>query len=148
MEAVADPRPHAPSKGASLEAFSLTEKIIAFCRVLLALATVAIVIVDPKQPSFAPDVGVIVLWAYLLYSIVLFVLVRGEHVRQERVGAASAAADIVWVSIITLFTERGASPFFMLHVFLISSVSVRWGQAVTFPLTVFLALAYPAMTWI
>jgi signal transduction histidine kinase len=148
MEAVADPRPHAPSKGASLEAFSLTEKIIAFCRVLLALATVAIVIVDPKQPSFAPDVGVIVLWAYLLYSIVLFVLVRGEHVRQERVGAASAAADIVWVSIITLFTERGASPFFMLHVFLISSVSVRWGLQATVRVTAFLALAYPAMMWV
>jgi signal transduction histidine kinase len=148
MEAVAESHPHAPSKGASLEAFSLTEKIIAFCRVLLALATVAIVIVDPKQPSRLPDVGLAVLWAYLLYSIVLFGLVRGEHVRQERVGIVSAAADIVWVTIITLFTERGASPFFMLHVFLISSVSVRWGLAATVRVTAFLALAYPAMMWI
>ena len=75
-------------------------------------------------------------------------LVRGEHVRQERVGAFSAAVDIVWISVITLFTERGASPFFMLHVFLISSVSVRWGLAPTVRLTVFLALAYPAMMWV
>ena len=127
MDAVAAAPVSPPHKGASLEAFSRTEKMIAFCRVLLALATVAIVTVDPKQPSFAPDVALVVLWSYLAYSVVLFVLVRGEHVRQERVGAFSAAADIVWISVITLFTERGASPFFMLHVFLISSVSACAG---------------------
>src|SRR5262245_34664138 len=112
MEAVAASRPRSAHKGAPLAALSRTEKIIAFCRVLLALATVAIVIADPNQPSFAPDVGVMVLWAYLAYSIVLFALVRGEHVRQEQVGVVSAVADVFWVSVITLFTERGASPFF------------------------------------
>ena len=141
-------RQRSPHKGAPLEAFSRTEKIIAFCRVLLALATVAIVTIDPKQPSFAPDIGTPVLWAYLAYSVVLFMLVRAERVRQERVGVFSAAADIVWVSVITLFTERGASPFFMLHVFLISSVSVRWGLAATVRVTAFLAVAYPAMMWV
>jgi len=148
LKAVADAPARRPHKGAPLEAFSRTEKLIAFCRVLLALATVAIVTADPKQPSFAPDVAIVVLWSYLLYSIVLFTLVRGEHVRQERVGAFSAAADIVWVSVITLFTERGASPFFMLHVFLISSVSVRWGLAATVRVTAFLAFAYPLMMWV
>ncbi|HXJ33555.1 MAG TPA: histidine kinase [Candidatus Eisenbacteria bacterium] len=147
MHTVDPARHRGAHKGAPLEAFSRTEKIIAFCRVLLALATTAIVIVDPKQPSFAPDVAVVVLVAYLLYSVVLFVLVRGEHVRQERVGAFSAAADIVWVSFITIFTERGASPFFMLHVFLISSVSVRWGLAATVRVTVLLAALYPAVMW-
>ena len=148
MLAVPTSVPQAAHRGGSLEAFSRTEKIIAFCRVLLALATVAIVIIDPKQPSFAPDVALVVLWAYLAYSLVLFVLVRGERVRHERVGAFSAVADIVWISVITLFTERGASPFFMLHVFLISSVSVRWGLAATLRVTGLLAVAYPAMMWI
>jgi signal transduction histidine kinase len=148
MQLAATARPRSAPKTAPLEAFSRTEKIIAFCRVLLALSTVAIVIVDPKQPSFAPDVGLPVLWAYVVYSVVLFILVRGEHVRQERVGAFSAAADVVWVSVITLFTERGASPFFMLHVFLVSSVSVRWGLSATLRVTAFLAVAYPAMMWL
>src|SRR5262245_49365833 len=148
MHAVEPARPRSPHKGAPLEAFSRTEKIIAFCRVLLALATAAIVIVDPKQPSYAPDVALVVLGAYLVYSVVVFALVRGEHVRQERVGAFSAAADIVWVTVITLFTERGASPFFMLHIFVISSVSVRWGLAATIRVTLLLALLYPAMMWV
>ena len=147
MQSIAAPRPRVARKGASLEAFSRTEKIIAFCRVLLALATVAIVTVDPKQPSFAPDLGTVVIWSYLLYSIIVFTLVRGERVRQERMGAFSAAADIVWVSFITFFTERGASPFFMLHVFLISSVSVRWGLLATVRVTALLAVFYPVMMW-
>ena len=148
MQAVAPAPPPGAHKSAPLEAFSRTEKLIAFCRVLLALATVVTVTADPKQPSFAPEVAIVVIWSYLLYSVVLFTLVRGEHVRQERVGAFSAAADIVWVSVITLFTERGASPFFMLHVFLISSVSVRWGLTTTVRVTAFLAVAYPAMIWV
>jgi signal transduction histidine kinase len=148
MLAVPTSGPQPPHRGGSLEAFSRTEKIIAFCRVLLALATAAIVIVDPKQPSFAPDVGLAVLGAYVLYSTVLFVLVRGEHVRQERVGAFSAAADIVWVTVITVFTEHGASPFFMLHVFVVSSVSVRWGLTVTWRVTALLAVLYPFIMWL
>jgi signal transduction histidine kinase len=147
MEAVAASSPGRAHKGASLEAFSRTEKIIAFCRVLLALATVAIVTVDPKQPSFLPDVGTVAIWSYLLYSLAVFALVRGEYVRQERVGLFSAAADIVWVSVITFFTERGASPFFMLHVFVISSVSVRWGLMATVRVTALLAIVYPGMMW-
>ncbi len=148
MQAVAASRPRGAHKGAPLEALSMTEKIIAFCRVLLALATFVIVWIDPKQPSFAPNVGSIVLGAYLLYSALLFALVRGEHVRQENVGVRSAVVDVVWVTIITLFTERGASPFFMLHVFVISSVSVRWGLAATLRVTALLAVAYPAMMWL
>jgi signal transduction histidine kinase len=135
-------------RAAPLEAFSRTEKIIAFCRVVLALSTFTVVGLDPKQPSFAPDTARVVLFAYFAYSLVLFGLVRAERVRQERVGAFSAAADIVWVSVITLFTEGGASPFFMLHVFLISSVSVRWGLTATVRVTLLLAAGYPAMMWV
>ena len=68
---------------ASLDAFSRTEKIIAFCRVLLATATLAVVIVDPRQPSFSPNLAYVILTAYVAYSIALFLIVRGEHVRQE-----------------------------------------------------------------
>src|SRR5207253_793677 len=48
-------------------------------------------------------------------------------------------------SVIALFTEGGTSPFFALHVFVILSVSVRWGLAATRVLTVRLALLYPGL---
>ncbi len=143
MQALALQRGTSERRTAPLEAFSRTEKIIAFCRVLLALGTLAVVVVDPRQPSFLPTGGYVVLGSYLLYSLVLLALVRGEHVRQDRIGYLSTAADIVWVSVITIFTERGPSPFFLLHVFVISGASVRWGLAGAIPVTVTLAFAYP-----
>jgi signal transduction histidine kinase len=135
--------PRGARRVAPLEAFSRTEKIIAFCRVLLATATLAIVVVDPKQPSFVPPVGYVVLTAYVAYSALLFLLVRGEHLRKDLVGPYSAGADVLWVTLITVFTEGGTSPFFLLHAFVIFSVSVRWGFVATMAVTVVLALLYP-----
>ena len=141
---------------APLEAFSRTEKIIALSRVLLATATLLVVIVDPHQPSFSPNLAYAILTAYALYSAVVFALVRGEYVRQEpapfrtaiagppHIGPYSAAADVIWVTLISMFTERGTSPFFLLHVFVISSVSMRWGLRATLTVTIILALSYPA----
>jgi signal transduction histidine kinase len=131
-----------------LEAFSRTEKIIAFCRVLLATATLAIVAADPKQPSLAPGAGYLVLTLYAGYSLLLFLLVRGEHVRRELVGPYSAAADVVWVTLLTVFTEGGTSPFFLLHAFVIFSVSVRWGLLATLGVTIVLAALYPAALFV
>jgi signal transduction histidine kinase len=128
-------------------AVSHTEKIIAFCRVLMAATTVAIAVVDPQQPSYEPEIGYCVLAGYFLSSALLFWLVRGEHVSQERMGYFSTATDIVWISAITLFTERGATPFFLLNIFLISSVSVRWGFAVAAPITLVLAAMYPGLVF-
>lgn len=145
MQSLALARPSAERRAAPLEAFSRTEKIIAFCRVLLAIGTLAVVVVDPKQPSFLPTGGYVVLGSFLAYSLILFALVRGQYVRQDRIGYLSTAADIAWVSVITIFTERGPSPFFLLHVFVISGASVRWGLAGAIPVTITLALAYPLM---
>src|SRR6185369_15858843 len=136
-----------PRRGASLMAVSHTEKIIAFCRVLMAGTTVAIALVDPQQPSYEPEIGYCVLAAYFLSSALLFWLVRGEHVSQERMGYFSTASDIAWILAITLFTERGATPFFLLNIFLISSVSVRWGFAVSAPVTLLLAALYPGLVF-
>ena len=132
-------------RGVPLESFSRTEKIIAFCRVLLASSTLVLVVADPKQPSYDPDLGHLVLAAYVAWSLLLFLLVRGEYVRQDRVGHYTTAADIAWITLITVFTEGGASPFFLLQVFVISSVSARWGFAATVPVTALIAVLYPAV---
>src|SRR5438552_7116511 len=137
-----------PRRGASLMAVSHTEKIIAFCRVLMAATTVAIAVVDPQQPSYEPEIGYVVLAAYLFSSALLFWIVRGEHVGQEKMGYFSTATDFAWILAITLFTERGATPFFLLNIFLISSVSVRWGFAVSLPVTLLLAALYPGLVFV
>jgi signal transduction histidine kinase len=126
-----------------MRAFSRTEKVVAFCRVLLALATALIVLADPRLPGALPTVTAAVIGGYVFYSVVVFWLVRTERVRQEVSAPVTVAADVVWITVLTLLTERGASPFFLLHVFVILSVSVRWGFAATIRVCAILALLYP-----
>jgi signal transduction histidine kinase len=134
-------------RGAPLEAFSHNEKVIAFCRLSLAVTTLVLELVAPKQPPWA-HLAYGVLGAYVGYSALLFFLVRGEWVRQERAARWSVACDIVWAAAITIFTEGGATPFFLLNVFVISSVSVRWGFAATAAATMLLASSYPVLMFV
>src|SRR5262245_15774195 len=129
-----------------LESLSRTERIIAFCRVLLATATLAVIIADPRQPSFRADLAYLLLGAYIVYSGVVFFLVRKDYLRNvHNADVLATAADIVWVTVLTRFTEAGPGPFFLLHVFVISSVSVRWGLRATMAVTVLLSVLYPSM---
>jgi len=141
------PRPHLGAhRLAPLESLSRTERIIAFCRVLLATATLAVIIADPRQPSFRADLAYLLLNAYIVYSGIVFFLVRKDYLRNvQNADVLATAADIVWVTILTRFTEAGPGPFFLLHVFVISSVSVRWGLRATMAVTLLLSVLYPSM---
>ncbi len=131
----------------TLGGISPTEKVIAFCRVLLATATFAIMVVDPKTPLW-PELAYPLVASYVAVSLVLFLLVRSEVVRGRKVGPYSVVLDMVFGVLITLFTERGATPFFLLNLFVITSVSVRWGFAAAAPVTIFLAGLYPVLIFV
>ena len=115
---------------------------------LLALATVAIVTADPKQPSFAPDVAIVVLWSYLAYSVVLFALVRGEHVRQERVGASRRRRTSSGSASSRSSRNAARAALHAAGVPHLQRVRFAAGLVATVRVTVFLALAYPAMMWV
>ncbi len=131
----------------TLGGISPTEKVIAFCRVLLAATTFAIMVVDPKAPLW-PDIAYPLMSAYVAVSLLLFLLVRSEIVRGRKVGPYSVVLDMVFGLMITLFTERGATPFFLLNLFVIASASVRWGFAAAAPITIFLAAVYPLLIFV
>jgi signal transduction histidine kinase len=136
-----EPRPRQPQF--PLRAFSRTEKVIAFSRLMLALAAAFIVTADPKQPTILPGATYASLASYIAFSWLVLWLVRTERVRQEVVARATVVADVAWITVLTLLTERGASPFFLLHVFVISSVAVRTGLRGTLRIAVVLAVTYP-----
>ena len=81
-------------RAAPLEAFSRTEKIIAFCRLLLTIYTLAVVTIDPQQPSFKPNFADVVLGAYVAYSALLFFLC----VAPTSPRSASASSRRPWTS--------------------------------------------------
>jgi hypothetical protein len=107
-------------------AVSHTEKIIAFCRLLMAATTVAIAVVDPQQPSYEPEIGYRAGGDFLERAL----LARARRARQPGAHGVLPPSPTSPDLAITLFTERGATPFFLLNIFPISSVSVRWGFAV------------------
>jgi signal transduction histidine kinase len=121
--------------------------VIAFCRVLLAGTTLALDAVDPKQLPWTPHLATAVLAVYLAYSAALFLMVRSEIVRGRRVGPYSVVLDLVWITLITLLTDIGATPFFLLNVFVISGVSLRWGFVPAFAVTVLQACIYPPLIY-
>jgi signal transduction histidine kinase len=131
----------------TLGGISPTEKVIAFCRVLLAIATFAIMVVDPKAPLW-PGVAFPIVGTYVAVSLLIFWLVRREIVRGRKVGPYSVVFDVVFGILITLFTERGATPFFLLNLFVIASVSVRWGFKASAPVTILLAVMYPVLVFV
>lgn len=141
-------RIRSPRWGTPLEAFAQTENIIALSRLLLAVTTLLVLAVDPKPPPFQPQIAYLAIGSYAVFSAVLFLLVRRGYVHQERFPEWSVALDIAWIALITLFTERGATPFFLLNTFVISSVSVRWGLSASAPITLLLALLYPALIFV
>lgn len=140
--------PRGARRAFPLEPYSRTEKVIAFCRALLATATFAVVVADAKEPSVGTELAVIVLLTYIVYSGLLFLVVRGEYIPQERLGRVALVADILWVTAIILVTEGSTSPFFLLHAFVILSVSLRWGLQATMGVTAVLAVLYPFSLWV
>ena len=60
----------------TLEAFSYTEKVIALCRVLMVSATLTVIVLDPRQPAPGPNLTYLILCAYLVYSVLLYLLVQ------------------------------------------------------------------------
>jgi len=144
---ITDAPPRAPR--IPMRAFSRTEKVIAFCRILLLIAASSIILVDPRLPLSPVGAYIgITLIAYGAFSVVTFALVRRELVRQELIARVSVAVDVVGITLLTLLSDSGVSPFFLLHVFLISSVSVRWGLMATVRTTVLLAALYPIVAFV
>jgi hypothetical protein len=64
--------PPVPTPPAVVQA---TERAIANARAFLALAALAAVYVDPGEPSRFPDVAYALLWAYIVFSLMLLAFV-------------------------------------------------------------------------
>jgi hypothetical protein len=62
----------------------------------------AVIIADPRQPSFRADLAYLLLNAYIAYSGVVFPTVSQRHLTKVPNAAVLAtAADIVWVTVLT-----------------------------------------------
>ena len=118
------------------------ERGLATARVLFAAAALVAISIDPTEPSRYYFLAYTLLLTYVLYSVgVLIALTLPKSpVEFPRIG--QCAADLIWVSILTFFTQGPNSPFFLFFTFVLVASAYRWGFWQTVATGVIVGLLY------
>ena len=105
-----------------------TERILAAVRVVLALTSLFAVHVDSTRPFQHDTLVNALLLFYCAHSISVLVMVYWRH----QITAAGAwgihCIDILWPTVIALFTNGPNSPFFLFFIFALLGAAFRWGM--------------------
>ena len=125
------------------------ETVLATARVLLSIAGLAAVYIDPTEPEHFAGFAYGLLAAFVVYGVAVFVLLRtiGQP-RDDRVAWVLHGADVVWAGAISLFTSGPNSAFFVFFVFVILAAAFRWRMRETMWTTFVLGVVLLAQAWL
>ncbi len=111
---------------------------IARCRLMLSCFAMAALLLEPSRPQLLawigshhmllPDhmLGIAMLSAHLLYSSIVYLLVR-QRIQRPRLVVATTGADVLFAAAIGFATEGVGSPFFVFFTFALVAVGFRAG---------------------
>ncbi len=111
---------------------------IARCRVMLSCFAMTALLLDPSRPLLplwvgrhhlvlgAHTIGLATLSAHLLYSAIIYLLVR-ERMPRPRLVVVTTAADVLFAAAIGFATEGMGSPFFVFFTFALVALGFRAG---------------------
>jgi signal transduction histidine kinase len=128
--------------GAPDESLDRTERVIALSRLALAVCALGIVLLDPRQPMYSSGLLYVLLGAYIVYSAILVLLLRGRALRARSISKPILVADIAWYTVIVGLGEGGTSPFFLFYLFAVCTAAIRWGVRTTLRVAVWSAALY------
>lgn len=115
------------------------ERNVARCRVVLSVASLLAIYVDPTEPAFGPARATPGQWfsidAYTLttvllhfgYSLAAYAVVTRGWVAAPRIIAVTMWSDVFFSVAIALFTEGVSSPFYAFFAFAVVQVGLRSG---------------------
>jgi signal transduction histidine kinase len=104
------------------------ERILATARAVLAVGSLAAVYFDPTEPSRYAGLAHDLLLTYTGYSLALVGILRFGTTASPRLSFAVHATDVLWPTIISLFTDGPNSPFFLYFIFALLAAAFRWGM--------------------
>ena len=107
------------------------ERVLGAGRALLAAAALAAIFIDPTEPSRYAPLAYGLLGSYVVFSIAVLLLLRLRAQFSRRTILLIHGADILWATLICLFTEGPNSPFFLFFVFALCAAAYRWRLAET-----------------
>ena len=108
-----------------------TERVLAAARILLAAAAFIAIYIDPTDPTRYAALTYGLLLTYILYSVGVLVFLT-FIITPVRFQVPICAADILWVALLTAFTQGPNSPFFVFFTFVLVASAYRWGFRETF----------------
>src|SRR5262249_31543466 len=123
------------------------EQKIARCRLILSLAAIVAVYVDPTQPLISGWIPLItgpfvmgpyiliVMGAHLTYSVIVYVGTWRAWLSPQRVAVQTMWGDVLFGAAIAAFTEGVTSPFYLFFAFAVVVVGFRAGLQPTIMVT-------------
>jgi signal transduction histidine kinase len=103
------------------------ERVLATTRLFLATSFLAAIYIVPIEPGHYPPVVYLLLFLYLAHSFVVMLLARIRISPTRAFRLFVHGGDIVWPTVISLFTKEAISPFFLFFLFVLLEAAYRWG---------------------
>lgn len=106
-------------------------RVISLSRLVLSVVFLSAVWMDPSQPTAFPEVGYLLLAAYVVFATGAVLLTWDNWRRDWKLAWPFHVVDILLFSVMVYLTDGYTSPFFTLFVFLLFSSAVRWSWRFT-----------------
>ena len=105
---------------------SRIERLIAITRVVMAIAALLAIWLDPSQPARYAWVAYASLTCYVMYALALALLAWQAVVSLRRLRLTTHVLDLAFFSILIYLTEGPTSLFFVYFVFSLVCATLRW----------------------
>src|SRR5208337_2811424 len=103
------------------------ERVLAFSRLFLAVTSLVAWRVRPASGAAYYHLGLLLLGAYTVHSLVLLVLLQREGQPCRGFLLWAQVSDVVWPALLCLFTDPPNSIFFVFFLFAMIAAAFRWG---------------------
>ena len=103
------------------------ERVLATTRLFLATSFLSAMYVVPTEPGHYSPVVYLLLFLYLIHSFVVMVLARIRLQPTLAFRLFVHGADILWPTVVSLYTKEAISPFFLFFLFVLLEAAYRWG---------------------
>ena len=133
------------------------ERTIARCRIILSVAALIAVYIDPTLPTLTrwlpltggpfmlDPLALAVMLSHLVYSITLYLLERWRVLSVRRIAIVSTWMDVAFGAAVLIVTEGANSPFYVFFAFAVLAAAFRAGLRLALMVTVASALIYLAL---
>ena len=104
-----------------------TERMLAFVRAVLALATVVVAVKLYFEVQFEYRPMALTLELALSYALVMSLLTRHKPASTRKAAVFSSVFEVALITVLVASTGGSKSPFYLWYVFYVVSVSLRYG---------------------